>query len=71
MNFETLRKAKGFHTQRKLSQATANRVKAETISQLETGTVRDPRLSTLDDIAKALRVSIGTVAKAIRATKAA
>lgn len=70
MNFRALRKARGYPTATSLAVKTGT-VKMETISQIESGKVGDPRLSTLEPLAKALGVSIEVVAKAIRATKAA
>lgn len=68
MNFRTLRENAGL-TQKEL--ATAASLDQTTISQIETGKVRDLRYSTLEAIAKALETTIDAVVKAIRKTEAA
>lgn len=70
MTFRELRIARGFRTATRLAEKTGT-VKLETISQLDLGKVGDPRLSTLEPLAKAMRVSMETLAKAIRSTRAA
>lgn len=68
MNFRALRKQAGL-TQEQLAKAAS--VEQTTISQIELGKVRDLRYSTIERLARALGLSIESIAKAIRQTEAA
>lgn len=68
MNFSQLRQRAGFRTQADL--AAAIKRDQTTISQIETGKVRDLRYSTMRALAKALKVSTDAIAKAIDETEA-
>lgn len=67
MTFRTLRRRAGF-SQYSLA-ASTREVRQETISQIERGTVRNPRSTTLLALASALGTDPVTVADAIRQTR--
>lgn len=69
MNFRDLRIRSGFPYQEDLARAIG--ADQTTISMIERGKIQDPRLSTLEALAKAFRMSMEDVAKAIRKTRAA
>jgi transcriptional regulator with XRE-family HTH domain len=66
MTFRELRERHGFESGARLAKLAG--VDQTTISHLDAGKVKDPRISTLERIAETLGVTTGAVMRAIRET---